>query len=162
MSAFEDRLNFVAIREEVDIQLLFEVFMLKKTDSPYTFISISDDLERVIDFSRGEYRYIAKTVHVKEIKKFLGITISIIEGKLHTMCARIDSKEKNSLQLIIFGHDEYDLLKRYTSAFINKYPEISVHLILENPKTEYVYPELETKGFWKIFKELFIKTHSSI
>lgn len=159
MSIFEDKLNSATIHEEIEVKILFESFLLKRTDSPYNFINLSSDLEEVVEYKKEDPRYIVKSKDYDEVKKFLKFPVSKIFGKIHYICAKMSSDKKDNLDLVVFGHDEYEILKKFVQLFIAKYPDVSVQLKLDTPKIEYVYPEIETKGFWQILKELFINTN---
>jgi hypothetical protein len=162
MSSFLDKLDNATILEIIDLSLLFEVFLLKRNDSPYQFITISADLDQVIDYDRTLPRFIVKTSIVKEVKTFIGIPFQKIEGKLHKTVAKIETKDENQVEIAVFGHEDYDVLKRLVTAFISKHTEASVTLVLLEPTSEYCYPDYRVYNFWKLFKSIFIRTSTVI
>ncbi len=159
---FEDQLNSASIVEDVDVKILFESFMLKRNDSTYNFIYLTHDLDAFTTESEisgmPTPRFIVKSKECLEVDKFLGIPIMVREGLLHTTIAQILAEDKNRLTLLIFEHEDYDVLKKLSLAFISKHPDVSVNLKLESTNPKYTYAEIEEKNFWKLVKEFFIRT----
>lgn len=157
---FEDNLGSMSVIEDVSLKLLYEIFLLRRNDLPYNFIYLTHDLkeitpEQVIN-DIDTPRYIVRSKKYKEIRKFLGIPYTIIEGELHTLIANIDADKHNKVFLTVFGHEDFDLLKKINLSFTSKYPDISVNMKLETPIPVYVYDDVKTINFWTLLTRLFI------
>lgn len=154
---FEDSLNAQSLNERISYDLLFESFVLSKPENGYGFISLSTDMQEVVDATKFTPRFIVRSRNVMEVKRFCGIKIGITVGKLHTVVSRLQH-EDNKLILSVHGHTEYENLKKLIKVFTYKNPEIVIDMTLEQAKDGvYVYPELKYIGFWSILKGLFLK-----
>jgi hypothetical protein len=160
MSIFEDKLGSLSVSEKINLKLLYEVFLLKRNDSPYNFIYLTHDLKEITQDQHindiETPRYIVRSKEYIEVRKFLGIPYMKIEGQLHTLISYIDSDNKDKIFLTVFGHEDFDFLKKLNLAFTSKYPDISIEMKLETPTAVYVYDDVETTGFWKLLTRFFI------
>ena len=161
MSIFEEKLNSATIIEDVDVKVLFESFLLKRSDSPYGFINLTSDLEDVSEYRKEDPRYVVRSKQYHQQRHFLKMKTQVVEGKIHCICAKITS-EKDNLNLVVFGHEEYEIFKKFVQLFIAKFPEVSVQLKLDTPNVEFVYAEVKTIGFWQLLKERFVYTKITI
>lgn len=159
----EEQLNGSSISEEVELRKKFESFVLKRSDLSYGLIYLSPDLDKITKESHNQgylnNRYIVRSVECLEVKKFLKVPYNIKEGFLHTLVAEIKQSSEDVLEIAVFGHEEYDILKKLSIAFISKYPDCHINLKLETTTSDYVYDQVTNINFWQILKRIFFTIH---